>query len=150
MTYYSNYGNKNLIKPLPKKLISTSTYAPGLPGKLKNPNIASLTRRALKEDSCLICTAHNQPKIELTVRTRGGNDYFIQQHAKHLPKKQVPLNEIEKETVRQTLNSVDNVDLDHTPHPLPHNIPTPETAIGVIDENTSSIVEGNMDKNLDI
>ena len=103
-----------------------------------HPNLALLTKRALKEDSCLICSRHTPPKIELMASTRKGNDYFIKQHASHLPKKLAPLAPIEKEAIRQILNSVDTVDLDLTPQPQPHNIPTPQEVIGVIEENSAN------------
>ena len=92
------------------------------------------TTEIQKQESCLICTSsrhHSQPKVELTVSTRQGNDTFIKKHAAHLSLKQVPLSEIDKEIVRQKLN-VANVDIDASPPPPPIAIPSPRKAVGVV------------------
>ena len=102
------------------------------------------TKQVQKEESCLICTSshfHSQPKVELAVSTRHGNDRFIIKHGTHLPTRQTPLSEIEKEFVRQKLFT-SNVDIDATPPlppPPPIAIPSPHKAIGVV-ENWQHLV----------
>ena len=104
------------------------------------------TKQVQKDESCLICTSshfHSQPKVELMVPTRHGNDHFINKHATHLSTRQTPLSEIEKEFVRQKLFT-SNVDIDATPPPPPPPpppvaIPSPREAIGVV-ENWQHLV----------
>ena len=91
----------------------------------KHPNLTAVAHRAQKEESCLLCSSHPQPAITEMANTRRGNDHFIRKHAAHLPNRLPPLTELEKESVRQVLNSNNAVDLDATP------IPTVDEAIAI-------------------
>lgn len=98
-------------------------------------------KQVQKEESCLICTSsrfHSRPAVELTVATRNGNNHFIRKHAAHLPLKQMPLSDTDKEAVRQKLFA-SNVDIDATPPPPPVAIPSPHKAVGVV-ENWQHLV----------
>lgn len=100
-------------------------------------------KRAKEEDSCLICVrgpSHQNPKVELAVRTRSGNDAFITKHRKCITSKLPSLTESDKNLVREKLRQ-GNVDLDaSSPNLLPPSI---AEAIGIYEPTHHESFQSN-------
>ena len=75
--------------------------------KNKHGNQPSHWSKEILKEGVLVCISpehHVIPAIELAANTRGGNNYFLQQHASHVKTKQTPLSSTEQEAVRRVLN----------------------------------------------
>ena len=125
--------------------------------KNKHGNQPSHWSKEILKEGVLVCISpehHLIPAIELAANTRGGNNYFLQQHASHVKTKQTPLSSTEQEAVRHVLkeNGLTEPPLSNTEQDAVHNVvnengltgppPNLQDAVGVMENPNQTLEQG--------